>query len=111
MGYRFIVPGRPKVKERPRHGRGGHVYTPRDTLEREKAVAAVYMGPRFEGPIQVWLSFGQDHTEVIIDELDQEPTKLRGDIDNYAKLVLDALNGVAWIDDRQVVILTAAKSY
>lgn len=29
-----------------------------------------------------------------------------GDIDNYAKTVLDALNGIAWEDDRQIVHLT-----
>lgn len=109
--YTFVVPGRPRVKERPRHGRNGRVYTPRETLEREKMVAAVYGGPKFEGPVVVDVTFGQDNTSVTIIELDQEPTKLRGDIDNYVKLILDALNGVAWDDDRQVVILTAAKSY
>lgn len=38
-----------------------------------------------------------------------EKSKLRGDLDNYTKLIADALNGVAWIDDRQVVKLTAVK--
>ena len=28
-----------------------------------------------------------------------------GDVDNYAKSILDGLNGVAWEDDRQVVEL------
>lgn len=31
------------------------------------------------------------------------------DLDNLAKLVLDALNGVAWEDDRQVCLLHARK--
>ena len=31
------------------------------------------------------------------------------DIDNVAKIVLDALNGVAWEDDAQVVSLTVSK--
>jgi len=34
---------------------------------------------------------------------------LRGDLDNYVKLTLDALNGVAWEDDRQVVRISAVK--
>jgi Holliday junction resolvase RusA-like endonuclease len=34
---------------------------------------------------------------------------LRGDLDNYIKLTLDALNQVAWVDDRQVVRIMAVK--
>ena len=38
------------------------------------------------------------------------PTNKRyGDIDNLAKGILDALNGVAWIDDSQIVDLTIRK--
>ena len=33
------------------------------------------------------------------------------DADNYAKLILDALNGVLWRDDAQVVRLFAEKVY
>lgn len=32
-----------------------------------------------------------------------------GDCDNYAKSILDGLNGVAWDDDRQVVALHVRK--
>lgn len=38
------------------------------------------------------------------------PTK-KPDIDNIAKIYLDAFNGVVWKDDKQVVILTCAKIY
>jgi len=34
---------------------------------------------------------------------------LRGDLDNYVKLTLDALNEVAWDDDGQVVRINASK--
>ncbi len=33
------------------------------------------------------------------------------DIDNIAKSILDGLNGVAYIDDKQVVQLTISKKY
>lgn len=33
------------------------------------------------------------------------------DLDNLLKLVLDGLNGVAYIDDKQIIELTASKFY
>lgn len=41
---------------------------------------------------------------------DEHPTS-RPDVDNYAKLVLDALNGIAWHDDAQVVSLSILKAW
>lgn len=35
----------------------------------------------------------------------------RPDLDNLVKLVCDALNGIVWIDDAQIVNLTAIKRY
>jgi len=32
-----------------------------------------------------------------------------GDVDNYCKTLLDALNGIAWVDDRQVRRATVEK--
>ena len=34
-----------------------------------------------------------------------------GDLDNYAKSILDGMNGVVWGDDRQVVMLAAQKGW
>jgi Holliday junction resolvase RusA-like endonuclease len=34
-----------------------------------------------------------------------------GDVDNYAKAVLDSLNGVLWDDDDQILELVVRKSY
>jgi len=34
-----------------------------------------------------------------------------GDIDNMQKTILDALNGIAWSDDRQVMEVFARKHY
>lgn len=33
------------------------------------------------------------------------------DVDNVAKIILDALNGIAYRDDKQVVTLIVKKSY
>lgn len=34
-----------------------------------------------------------------------------GDVDNYAKIVLDLLNGVVWTDDVRVEILSIRKGF
>ena len=35
----------------------------------------------------------------------------RPDVDNYAKAILDSLNGIVWIDDSQIVALHVYKYY
>ena len=50
-------------------------------------------------------------TAVIVERLDLDTkSKLRGDLDNYIKTILDALNGVAWDDDSQVVKIIGIKA-
>lgn len=40
---------------------------------------------------------------------DGKPRKLRGDVDNLAKLVADALQGILYHDDRQAVLILGAE--
>ncbi len=91
------IPGRPVPKDRPRVVRG-NTYTPAATVAAEHRIAllARAAGARpIECPVAVRAEF------VFKDG------RARADIDNLAKLVLDALNGVAFKDDRQVVSLEA----
>ncbi len=46
---------------------------------------------------------------VRVRSITHEESKLRGDVDNYAKSILDGLNGVAFQDDKQVHILNVEK--
>src|SRR5690606_5800939 len=95
---RFVVPGRPHGKRRPRvtmRGRTAIVYTPRETREYEQRVAweAKAAGARvLDGPVGVRI--------VCV-----TPRRNRPDLDNAAKSVLDGLNGICWNDDRQVIEL------
>lgn len=103
MNYSFIAEGRPQVKQRPRMTRRGRVFTPERTLLAEAAIAEQYQGPQFTGPVHVEFVFHLDHTAIYIEDLVYEPIRgLRGDTDNYIKTVADALNGVAWVDDKQI---------
>jgi Holliday junction resolvase RusA-like endonuclease len=95
------IAGRPVPKSRPRFGIGlGRPYTPQATLQYENLIAWECRAAR--------IRLGGVPVEVTI-EL-HAPTLLRGDVDNYAKAVLDGLQkGEAIDDDRQVVSLKVRK--
>lgn len=104
----------PRVKARPRTMfiQGGYrTYTPHETRAAERALRQQWVGKPTEGPVMVGLTMFDDHIEVtVIPSLDCTSRKLkRGDIDNYSKLIMDALNGRAWTDDRQIVALSVRK--
>lgn len=118
----FSVPVVPVPKARARVTRFG-TFTPKRTRKAEQAVAwiASQYAPRepLEGPVFVALSFfmpiakswTKTERELAARGLARPAT--RGtDIDNLAKLVLDALTAARfWQDDGQVVELVAKKWY
>ncbi len=112
----LVLPWKVHAKQRPRGGKNGVVYTPKATKDAEKIVKQSFvdcMGENFPplaGPVAVELSLGNDEILFrIAPHAEHEHRKLRGDIDNYAKTILDALNGVAYYDDRQIERLTVVK--
>lgn len=79
--------------------------------QRKIALAAKAAGAvPVEGPVSVRLVFDYDTdtTTIVIEDGDGKAT--RPDVDNLAKLCLDALNGIAWRDDGQVSVLVAIKT-
>ena len=104
---------RPTVKGRPRLGRRGRVFTPEKTLQAEAVIADQWRkerAPYYETPVMLEATFTDKSTEITITPLsDDHTSKLRGDTDNYLKLVCDALNGVAYPDDKQVMIISGEK--
>lgn len=110
--WQQMIETRPKAKGRPQFNRRtGSAYTPQATREYEKLIGSLYTGPYFsEGLLEVKLRFNIDGTSLtIFRQPDHEVSKLTGDIDNYAKAILDGLNGVAFADDKQVVMLSLEK--
>lgn len=96
----------PTPKGRPRLGRYG-TYTPAKTKAAEEAIQWAWHGKPMEGPLKVSLRFYFKRPKKCLASF--KPT--RPDIDNLVKLVCDALNGLAWKDDGQIVILEAYKFY
>jgi len=110
--YSIVVSRRPKVKARPRHNKKGQVFTPKSTLEEEDHVAKAWreqVGEQVSGPLEVYITYSPTETVLHVMPSPHSASTLRGDLDNYVKLTLDALNGVAWDDDGQVVRITAVK--
>jgi len=101
MMHRFVVHGSPVPKERPRLGKYGNVYTPKRTKDWEDVVAWTYKesgGPWLSGPLSISYKF----------YLASEKKK---DHDNLEKAITDALNGVAYEDDSQIVHWEGWKLY
>ena len=125
MSIVFDVPLEPKGKGRPRfsrHGKFTKVYTDQATLDYETAIqlyASKAMGASkpLETHVSVYLyirtpipqSYSKKRTEACLSG-SERPAK-KPDIDNVAKAFLDAMNGIVYLDDTQVVELNIKKVY
>lgn len=103
--FAFTVEGEPVPKGRPRctcqHG-SPHVYTPEKTTQAEYDVGYAFKNayPGHE-PVECECSV----LIMVVTDKDRS-NRTSADADNYAKLVMDGLNGIAWVDDRQVTHLS-----
>jgi len=121
----IIVEGEPQGKGRPRASSiGGFVrmYTPSKTKDYEAEIqheAAQAMRGRdlISGPVLVELemyhSIRKSWTKAKRDaaRLNKVVPTIKVDADNCLKVFCDALNGVAWIDDVQVVNVSIIKRF
>lgn len=111
-----IIPVRPVPKGRPRIGRGGHAFTPQKTRDFESVVssymkAAMIGRAPLQGPVRATIQAHIGGIVATFEEIrDHAGSTLRGDVDNYAKAVLDAANGIIFADDKQVMKIEAEKS-
>lgn len=104
---RFTVDGEPVSKARARFTkRGSKVvsYTPEKTKAGEMRMAAAFRAAGGRKDPSTETTFGVSATF-------HHGTHQRRDVDNMLKLVLDGLNGVAWVDDTQVVEVAGRKRY
>ncbi len=109
MTITFTIPGKPHAKQRPRATRKGHVYTPKETVAFErtvKQIAGPLFGEPMTGPVCLKIAARFEPPKSLSKKKTQErlwrPHTQRPDIDNVAKAIMDALNGIAYVDDAQV---------
>lgn len=123
MIYEFEVIGEIKGKARPRlNTYTGNIYTDSNTKNYENLIKQYFKVkyPRyvpFENRVKVkiiiYLKIPQNTTKKnrkLIEEGLLSPTK-KPDIDNVVKIVLDALNKMAFNDDNQITQLEVEKTY
>ena len=112
VNHELVIPGRTIPKARPRFDpRSGRAYTDKryaDWLEMASAtVAYTLRKPMLEGPLMVRVAFSPAGAEVAVMGCSPPAYKgRRGDIDNMAGSIMDALQqGGAIVNDRDVVRL------
>ena len=116
-----IVEGRVRGKQRPRYA-NGHMYTPKETKDYERQIKKAYIeqsgfNSPFKGAvkvrIEIYLKVPKSYSKrqiKAIEEGSDYPTK-KPDSDNVAKVVLDAINGTAYLDDKQIIELKIIKRW
>lgn len=107
--FTLIIPMKAVGKGRPRMSKKGHMYTPKETRDAEDRIRhLVKKGnvPLIEGPV-----FVDVRIEVLKGKKTGDYPLTKPDADNVIKLVLDAMNGVAYKDDAQVCSVTCEKFY
>ena len=119
--YRFTIPVAPKTKQAVRFTKKGRAFQPQGVVDFENSVkefCAEYMQKQnvaqLTQPLRVNIKLRKNSIGVTlthIDDPDQYKTEVRGDVDNYAKAILDGLQGEGGIigNDRQVWELHISK--
>ena len=118
---KLTIPGEPCAKQRPRTTKQGHTYTPQKTVNYETLVRQLYITQNFRKQLEGALKMTV-RAYFAIPKSDSNkkayqksigiirPTK-RPDWDNVGKVISDALNGLAYHDDSQIVSATVEKWY
>lgn len=121
----FVIPGQPVAKGRPKFTvRGGFAsaYTPAKTRDYEKlvrqhAVKAMAGREPSAAPIEIRMELRMEipaswsKAKRLAASLGTVCATKKPDADNVLKGVKDACNGVLWVDDSQVVLLSVRKVY
>jgi Holliday junction resolvase RusA-like endonuclease len=112
----FQIPGKPRGKQRARTfqtTKGVRTVTPEQTVNYENWVKMCFIQARPEGFKVYENAVGMEITVV------QKKAKsnkmlhpcLTPDLDNVAKIICDSLNGLVYVDDKQVIELHIVRTW
>ena len=116
-GIAFFVPGQPVAKGRPRAFKmkngGIGTYTPDKTVEWERSVRSYANDEKPQAPYDCPLRV---HIQFYMTRPASKPKKAvwpttKPDIDNLAKAVTDAMNGLIYTDDSRICEMVLTKYY
>lgn len=121
MKLSFYIDGKVQAKQRPRLGKYG-TYTPAETKNYENWVKLCFINkyPDFKPlekalKVKIYAYYEIPKSKSKKIKLDMLNDKIRPtikpDTDNIAKSILDSLNKIAYLDDKQVVDLQVKKLY
>ena len=121
MTAHINIPGKIVGKQRPKFSRQGNfvkTYTPEKTVNYENWVKMCWMQSEQEklsgniiAVIVARFLIPQSYSNKKRKELNEKHCPKKPDCDNIAKSILDALNGIAYDDDAQIVDLSVSKVY
>ena len=116
------IDGKPKPQQRHRHTKKGFTYDPSSKDKKDRLTLIHSQAPKkpFEGGITLYVRFCMPYvkkhyrTGKFSNELKPNPPlsyRIKPDIDNLLKFVMDAGNGVLWKDDSQIYKVDMEKIY
>lgn len=100
---RFTILSKPIPKARARIMRTGWAYTPKRTKDYEELVKIVARAAMMAGGHKI----SEAPFKLVIACHGANP---RSDWDNLGKAISDALNGIVWVDDSQVLVAMVSKA-
>ena len=116
----FSVPGRPRGQDRPRAtraGKGIRMYSPQKDVSYATLIRDAWrkVAPDDWEPwpglvcLKLWARFARPQSWPKWRREGEYWYPSKPDVSNIVKMVEDALNGIAWVDDAQVQIFHATK--
>jgi len=116
--YTIIIQGKPYPLKRPRRSANGGMFDPAENVQAKQEVAMAArqsITKPIDGPVRItatfWFERPKSHYRKTIKASAPVHHTQRPDVDNLIKTVLDGLNGIAWVDDAQVVEVIGRKDW